>query len=127
MNLQRFATAGPSAGSGRMRRKRTPGQGQGRPAAVVCPLRRSVRPRRPARSALAKRSALAPPPAAPLVAPALTVKYVVQPGDTLHRLAQRFDTTARLLAVLNGLHKPALLVPGATLLVPERVAERNSE
>jgi LysM repeat protein len=44
---------------------------------------------------------------------------VVQPGDTLHRIARRFSTTPALLAALNELHKPALLVPGEILLVPD--------
>lgn len=121
MDLQRFATAGPSSGSGRVRRKRS--QSSGRAASVVCPLRKNPRARHSSRPAPAKHSTPAPRPAPPLVPPSQTVKYVIQPGDTLHRLAQRFDTTARLLAALNGLHKPALLQPGATILVPEKVAE----
>ncbi len=118
--LQRFATAGPNPGSGRVRRRRNAGRGRG-PAAVICPLRRPARAgRRLARQAAsAKAPAVAPKPTPPPVTPALTAKYVVQPGDTLHRIAHRFGTTARLLAELNELHKPVLLVPGEILLVPD--------
>ena len=48
-----------------------------------------------------------------------TVKYVVQAGDTLHKLAKQFDTTPKQLAVLNDLHKPTILFPGDVLLVPD--------
>ncbi|MDI6871481.1 MAG: LysM domain-containing protein, partial [Bacillota bacterium] len=78
----------------------------------------AARTRRPPRSASAKSPAAAPSPAPPAI-PALTVKYVVQPGDTLHRIARRFGTTARTLALLNELHKPVLLVPGEIILVPD--------
>lgn len=117
MDLQRFATAGPSAGSGRVRRRRN----SGRPAAaVVYPLRRTAgRSRRGGRNPQKRVPAAVRPPAAPPSAAALTVKYVVQPGDTLHRLAERFATTSGFLAALNGLHKPSLLVPGEIILVPE--------
>jgi hypothetical protein len=117
MDLQRFAQVTTSAGSGRVRRRR----GSGRPpATVVCPLRRpAARVRRPAKSARPCRPAPAGSPAPPPPIPERTVKYVIQPGDTLHRIAGRFGTSARLLAALNGLHKPALLTPGGSLLVPE--------
>lgn len=123
MDLQRFATAGPSAGSGKARRRRNQGHNRAA-AAVVRPLRRTPRARRPARAAPAKAAGVATAPAPAAIIPASTVKYVVQPGDTLHRIALRFSTTARLLAVLNELHKPVLLVPGEVILVPEHhVAE----
>ncbi|MGE5509131.1 MAG: LysM peptidoglycan-binding domain-containing protein [Chitinophagales bacterium] len=125
LDLQRFATAGPSAGSGRVRRKRSQSASR-QPAAVVCPLRRA--PSRPRRSGRAAQAKVKPPPApAPtLLLPARTAKYVVQPGDTLHRIARRFHTTARLLATLNELHKPTLLVTGEILFVPDGGAEESS-
>lgn len=54
--------------------------------------------------------------------PRHTAKYVVQPGDTLHKVARRFSTTALALATLNGLHKPTLLLPGDILIVPDAPA-----
>ena len=49
-----------------------------------------------------------------------TFVYVIQEGDTLPRLAQRFGTTVRVLTELNGLHDPRQLLPGARLLIPQR-------
>ncbi|MGE5507969.1 MAG: LysM peptidoglycan-binding domain-containing protein [Chitinophagales bacterium] len=120
LDLQRFA-ADASANSGHTRRKRASSAAGA--AATVYPLRRArakAASRRPAsrrravpgRPATVAPSVLTPPPAR-------TAKYVVQPGDTLHRISNRFGTTARLLAALNGLHKPALLVPGEVILVPD--------
>lgn len=126
IDLQRFATAGPSTGSGRVKRKRSAGRTKER-AAVVYPLRPAVRQRRsPARAKSARPAAAPRPPAPPPQDfPASTTKYVVQNGDTLHRIARRFGTTARLLAALNQLHKPALLVPGEVVLVPEAPPEKG--
>ncbi|HHW13838.1 MAG TPA: LysM peptidoglycan-binding domain-containing protein [Firmicutes bacterium] len=126
IDLQRFATAGPSTGSGRVKRKRSAGRSK-EPTAVVYPLRPAARQRRnqtrnrPARPLLAPR----PPALPPQDLPVLTTKYVVQAGDTLHRIARRFGTSARLLATLNHLHKPALLVPGEVVLVPEAAPEKG--
>ena len=49
-----------------------------------------------------------------------TFVYVVQQGDRLPRLAQRFGTTVRVLTELNGLHDPRQLLPGTRLLIPQR-------
>lgn len=43
--------------------------------------------------------------------------YVVQPGDTLQGIAERFSVTPELLAKINGLSRPEDLVPGTTLKV----------
>jgi LysM repeat protein len=44
--------------------------------------------------------------------------YVVRPGDTLTRIALRFDTTAFVLAQANGISDPALIRVGQVLRVP---------
>ena len=49
-----------------------------------------------------------------------TFVYVIQNGDSLPILAQRFGTTVRLLRGLNGLKDPRGLVPGMRLLIPQR-------
>ena len=49
-----------------------------------------------------------------------TFVYVIQSGDTLPVLAQRFGTTVRVLRELNGLRDPRSLVPGTRLLIPQR-------
>ena len=49
-----------------------------------------------------------------------TFVYVIQEGDTLPLLAQRFGTTVRVLVELNALKDPRSLVPGTRLLIPQR-------
>ncbi len=44
--------------------------------------------------------------------------YTVQPGDTLYRIAQRYDTTAESISVLNRLSSTALSV-GQRLTIPQ--------
>ncbi len=43
--------------------------------------------------------------------------YVVQPGDTLSAIAQRFGTTDQNLAAINGIPDPNLIFPGQVLRV----------
>jgi LysM repeat protein len=47
-----------------------------------------------------------------------TGKYVVQAGDTLQKIAQRFGTTVAQLVQLNSLTNPNLISIGQTLIVP---------
>jgi murein DD-endopeptidase MepM/ murein hydrolase activator NlpD len=47
--------------------------------------------------------------------------YVVQPGDTLSAIAQRFDTTAKAIAVANEIEDPSLIRTGQKLVIPEPV------
>ncbi len=44
--------------------------------------------------------------------------HVVQRGETLFRIAQRYGTTVEDLAQLNGIQNPAVLAAGQRLLVP---------
>lgn len=44
--------------------------------------------------------------------------YVVQPGDTLSALAERFNTTVDEIRVANNLTDPNALQVGQTLLIP---------
>jgi len=48
--------------------------------------------------------------------------HLVQPGETLYRIAQREGVTAEALAAENGIDDPAALEVGRTLFVPEAVA-----
>jgi murein DD-endopeptidase MepM/ murein hydrolase activator NlpD len=53
--------------------------------------------------------------------PAATAKapvYVVQAGDTLFRIAQRFGTTPEAIAAANGLDDPSLIRVGQRLVIP---------
>jgi LysM repeat protein len=47
--------------------------------------------------------------------------YVVQPGDTLSALAERFNTTVDALSAANGLTDPNALQPGQTLIIPSQL------
>ena len=44
--------------------------------------------------------------------------YVVQPGDTLYLIAQRFGTTVAALQELNRFPNPDQLVVGQAILIP---------
>lgn len=54
----------------------------------------------------------------PSATPMRTVKYEVQPGDTLVDIAARFGTTAEVVAQINGLEDPRVILYGTTLNVP---------
>lgn len=45
------------------------------------------------------------------------VYYTVQSGDTLSRIAQRYKTTYKYLAELNGIANPNLIYPGQVLTI----------
>ena len=49
-----------------------------------------------------------------------TFVYVIQSGDTLPLLAQRFGTTVKLLREINSLQDPSRFRPGVRLLIPQR-------
>jgi murein DD-endopeptidase MepM/ murein hydrolase activator NlpD len=44
--------------------------------------------------------------------------YIVQPGDTLYLIAQRFGTSVEALASANGITDPTLITPGLELVIP---------
>lgn len=67
-------------------------------------------------------------PAAPgvrdvLAAPGRT--YEVVKGDSLWKIAQRFNVTVRELQELNDLSRPDVIVPGQTLVLPESARART--
>ncbi len=49
-----------------------------------------------------------------------TFVYVIQEGDSLPMLAQRFGTTVRLLREINNLQDPSRFQTGLRLLIPQR-------
>ena len=44
--------------------------------------------------------------------------YIVQPGDTLYIIAQRFGTSVEALASANGITDASLITPGLELVIP---------
>lgn len=46
------------------------------------------------------------------------MQYVVQPGDTLFSIAQRFGTTVQAIALANNISNPNLIVVGQVLIIP---------
>lgn len=59
------------------------------------------------------------PPVPPVTPPADYITYVVQPGDTLSEIAERYGTTYQTLASLNGISNPNLIYAGQTIRIPE--------
>jgi peptidoglycan/xylan/chitin deacetylase (PgdA/CDA1 family) len=58
-----------------------------------------------------------------LVIPATTtpttqIRYVVVPGDTLYRIALRYDTTVSAIVLTNNIANPDLIYPGQVLIIP---------
>ena len=58
-------------------------------------------------------------------APAGDMVYVVQPGETLFRIALRYNTTAWNLAAYNKLDSPTMIYAGQRLMIPS--GSKNSE
>lgn len=50
------------------------------------------------------------------------VIHVVQPGDSLYRIAQRYGVSVAFLAQQNELREPRRLTPGQTIVVPQPAA-----
>ncbi len=46
--------------------------------------------------------------------------YVVRPGDTLFSIANRYDTTASMLALINGIKEGEYIYSNQTILVPKK-------
>jgi LysM repeat protein len=60
-----------------------------------------------------------PPTAAPAILPTPTqTTYVVQPGDTLGAIAQRYDLAVEDVMAANGLTDPNTLAIGQVLIIP---------
>lgn len=50
--------------------------------------------------------------------PTGTVTYVVQPGDTLSKIARQFNTTVQAIVQANNIANPNLIFVGQVLLIP---------
>ena len=62
-------------------------------------------------------------PVVPDPAPSMDyITYVIQPGDTLSGIAQKYGTTYNALAALNNTSNPNLIYAGTTIKVPENAS-----
>lgn len=59
-----------------------------------------------------------PTPQPPQPPPTGGTTYVVQSGDTLARIAQRFGVTLNALIAANNIINPSLIFPGQVLIIP---------
>lgn len=50
--------------------------------------------------------------------PTTQIRYVVVPGDTLYRIALRYDTTVSAIVLANNIANPDLIHPGQVLIIP---------
>ena len=78
--------------------------------------RASMPPASSQASASASAIASSTPPAETSAPPQTT--YVVQQGDTLNLIAQRFGTTAQAIADANGIETTDIIDPGQVLIIP---------
>lgn len=53
--------------------------------------------------------------------------YIVQPGDTLSAIAQRFDTTYQHLAAINGISNPDIIHVGDRIVIDGIVSAQSSD
>ena len=51
---------------------------------------------------------------------------MIQPGDTLSGIAQKYGTTVNALAKLNGISDPDKIYAGRTIRVPENGSSGSS-
>jgi len=52
-----------------------------------------------------------------------TIRYTVQPGDTLYRIASRYNTTIRNIQAFNNIPDPDRIYAGQRLVIPESPPE----
>jgi LysM repeat protein len=60
-----------------------------------------------------------PTPTTPPGTPSATVVHVVQRGENLFRIAQRYNTTVEAIASANGISNPRLIYVGQKLTIPQ--------
>lgn len=53
--------------------------------------------------------------------------YIVQPGDTLSEIAQRFGTTYQSLAAINNIADPNRIYPGQEIVIDGAASEASTE
>lgn len=58
-----------------------------------------------------------------ITAPLGTIRYTVQPGDTLYSIARRFNSTVENILKFNTIPNPAMIQVGQLLIIPESPPE----
>lgn len=66
-------------------------------------------------------------PASEVIPPGAAGEYVVLPGDTLGRIAARYNTSVRTLSALNRIANPEIIYPGQHLLLPGAMPQTTSD
>jgi hypothetical protein len=83
-------------------------------------IRPSVVVKRPHSLVMVKNCAIVTPPD-PASRPSMLF-YISQPGDTLWKIARKYQTTTEILARVNQVSNPDLLETGRKLLIPKELA-----
>ncbi len=60
----------------------------------------------------------APPPILPPPTPTPYASYIVQPGETLYDIAEKFHVSLKALARANHITDPTVIKPGDRLIIP---------
>ena len=81
----------------------------------------------PESTATIARTAVATPLSDPTPLPPEPTSHVVQPGETLFRIATRYGLTVADLAAANNLTDPSRIVVGQTLTLPQQQPTTNNQ
>lgn len=65
--------------------------------------------------------------AAPLVQEEKPAQHIIQAGETLFRIAERYNTTVDAITAANGITDPNLISVGQTLIIPSAVGESSTD
>jgi spore coat assembly protein SafA len=50
--------------------------------------------------------------------PGVVTIYIVQPGDTLYSIANRYNVSLQRLIAVNRLENPEIIYPGMRIIIP---------
>jgi len=53
------------------------------------------------------------------------MNYIVQPGDSLYKIARQFNTSVEALAAINSIAEPRLIHPGKILEIPDNITKTD--
>ena len=64
--------------------------------------------------------------AAPLVQEEDPIEHVVRAGETLFRIAERYETTIDAIVAANGIADPGHIIVGQKLIIPTSLEESSA-